>query len=496
MAKADSVLDYDVHKVRSTILKAFKERRGEAAPADIVAFTGLPKPQVDAELPAVADEYSGRLKVTDSGEIVYSFPNGYRSRYAGLGPRLRRLGRALAKGAAAVGTFLFKAWIMVMLVGYFALFVALALLAVLASVAGSAADKDGKNRGRGGLGGLGLATRLIDLFVRIWFYNEIFKSPGQRRYEADARARGRAQRRPLHKAIFSFVFGEPDPNAEHGAVERRAFVALARAKKGVVLLEDFMAVTGLSPEAADAAINRYLYEFEGSPEVSDDGTVYYRFSRLLLRAREDDRGAADSPFMRLRPFSANSRKANVAYAAINGVNLAFGSYFLYHALAFEAVAAKGVTGGSYLFFFAGNLLLELGLSPLPIMTVGLGLVPLAFSVLFWLVPALRSAALAGQNERIRRGNMRRSLYAAALSSPSSFRAPDQAALPAAARPNDPGAVRAAVEELASYEGGDPLEGGAWRLAELERKVADAERERARLALEDRGLGGVAFDSGS
>jgi len=496
MAKAESVLEYDTHKVRTAIVKAFKERRGEAAPADIVAYTGLPKPQVDAELPAVADEYLGRLKVTDSGEIVYSFPNGFKSRYTGLGPSLRRFGRALGKGAATVGTYLFKAWIMVMLVGYFTLFVALALLALLASVAASASDKDGKSRGRSGLGGLGLATRLIDLFVRIWFYNEIFKSPGQRRYEADARNRARQNRRPLHKAIFSFVFGEPDPNAEHGAVERRAFAALVRAKRGVILLEDFMAVTGLSPAAADAAINRYLYEFEGSPEVSDDGTVYYRFPKLLLRARGDDAGAADSPFARLRPFSANAKQANLAYAAINGVNLAFGSYFLYHALAFDAVAAKGVTGGSYLFFFVGNLLAELGANPLPFMTVGLGLVPIVFSFLFWLVPALRAASLARGNEAVKRGNMRRSLYASALAAPAAFKAPDPASLPAVARPDDPKALVAAVEELAAYEGGDPLGNGAWRLSELERKTADAERVRGQLRLDDQGLGGVAFDSGS
>ena len=68
MAEAAKVLDYNRNAVRSAIVGAFRQRRGEAAPADIVAFTGLPKPQVDAELPAVADEYNGRLKVTESGE--------------------------------------------------------------------------------------------------------------------------------------------------------------------------------------------------------------------------------------------------------------------------------------------------------------------------------------------------------------------------------------------------------------------------------------------
>lgn len=494
MAKDTNVLEYNKQAVRGAIVAAFKKRRGEAAPADIVAFTGLPKPQVDAELPAVADEFGGRLKVTESGEILYSFPGGFRSRYRGFGPGMRRFLRAAGKGAVAVGTFLFKAWIMVMLVGYFALFVALVVLALLASVAANASDKNGKSRSRGG--GLALTGRLVDLFVRIWFYNEVFKSPGQRRYEAGTRARTKENRRPLNKAVFSFVFGEDDPNADHDAVEKRAFVALARAKKGVVLLEEFMAVTGLSPEAADAAVNRYLYEFEGSPEVSDDGTVYFHFPKLLLRARADDAGAADSPLKRLRPFSANAKKANAWYAAINGVNLAFGSYFLYCSLNAAALSQRPVTGGTYLFWFVASLFSEFAANPLGIIAIGLGVVPLVFSALFWLIPALRAGAVARENERIKRQNLNRTLYAAAIASPSVVRVPDAASLPAVARPSDASAPRKALESLAAYERAEPLDGGAWRMVDLERKVADAERVRQDVRSEDYRLGGIAFDSGS
>ncbi|HPM72809.1 MAG TPA: hypothetical protein PLE25_07545 [Spirochaetales bacterium] len=494
MTNDSNVLDYNRTAVREAIVGALKKRAGEAAPADVVAFTGLPKPQVDAELPAVADEYSGRLKVTESGEILYSFPDGFHSRYRGFGPTARRLARVAGKAAVKVGTFLFKAWIMVMLVGYFALFIALVLLSLVASVAANASDRDGKSRSRGG--GLALTGRLVDLLVRVWFYNEVFSSPGQRRYAADSRARSKANRRPLHKAIFSFVFGEDDPNADHEAVQKRAFVALARVKKGVILLEDFMALTGLPPDEADLAINRYLYEFEGSPEVSEAGTVYYRFPKLLLRARGDDAGITDSPFKRLRPFSANAKKSNVWYAAINGVNLAFGSYFLYCSLAVDTLANRPVSGGTYLFWFVARFFSELFADPLGVIAVGLGMVPLVFSVLFWAIPALRSGSVARQNERIRRENLRRVVYAKAVERPSATQAPEPESLPAVARPSGPDEPRKALEALAAYEGGEPIEGGAWRLAELERKLADAEAVRRAVRPEDYELGGVAFDSGS
>ncbi len=495
MGAEPKVYEYKKEAVREAIVGALKKRRGEATVADLVAFTGLPSHQVEAELPAVADEYSGRLKVTESGDILYSFPRGFTSRYRGFGPFARRAFKALQKGVAAAAAFLFKAWIMVMLVGYFALFVALILVALAASVAASASDRNGKSRSRSG-GGLALTGRLIDLFVRIWFYNEIFKGPGQRRYEYDRRARAKENRRPLHKAIFSFVFGEPDPNAGHDALEKRAFVALARRKKGIVLLEDFMGLTGLSPAEADVAINRYLYEFGGSPEVSEAGTVYYRFPSLLRRARADEAGADESPFKRLRPFSANDKMANAWYAGINGFNLILGGYFLYFAFAHGFISGQAASGAGYLYYVTLRLLYEfMGPASLNAVALGLGVVPLAFSALFWLVPLVRAARLNKENEAIKAGNLRRVAYAQALARPAAAAAPDPAALPEAARPaSGRKAAERAIEELAAYEGGDPTPSGAWALPALERKLKDVDELRAKVRPEDYTLGSVAFDT--
>ena len=51
--------------------------------------------------------------------------------------------------------------------------------------------------------------------------------------------------------------------------------------------------------------------------------------------------------------------------------------------------------------------------------------------------------------------------------------------------------------MAAYEGGEPLSGGeAWRLPELERKLADAARIRGSVNLDDYSLGGTVFDTES
>ncbi len=111
MKKEEKVFDYNRQKVRDNLLSGFKRTRGESTVADIAALTGLPLPQINAELPALADEYGARLKVTEKGELLYSFPRNMKSRYKGFGPGAKRFLKTLGKAAAEVSKFLFKTWI-------------------------------------------------------------------------------------------------------------------------------------------------------------------------------------------------------------------------------------------------------------------------------------------------------------------------------------------------------------------------------------------------
>ena len=68
------------NKAYEEIIRAFKTRKKGATPADIAADTGLALYTVRELVPRAADEYGGRLEVTESGEILYSFPRGFTSR--------------------------------------------------------------------------------------------------------------------------------------------------------------------------------------------------------------------------------------------------------------------------------------------------------------------------------------------------------------------------------------------------------------------------------
>lgn len=496
--------DYRPEEVRDRLVAEFGKLRRRATVADLVAGTGLPKARVEAELPAVADEFGARLEVTASGEILYSFPSGMRSRYRGFGPAAKRAWKGLKRGLVALGTWAFKAWIMVMLVGYFVLFLALALLATLASVAARSSDRD--DRRGGGLGGLWLAGNLLDAFVRIWFYSELFKDPRQREAERLGRQVRKAARRPLHKAIFSFVFGDGDPNAAWDETEKKAVVAFVQAHKGVLTMPEFVALTGLSPSEAEDRITRYLVEFEGSPEVSPNGAIYYSFPSLMRRADPAARGlfGTSAPSRRTWAFSANPAKANRAFAAINAVNLAFGSYFLWGSLATRIPAAlasgEGVrisSGFEYLFAFTGVVLRSYGgFDPSGLLLWGLGVVPLAFGALFYLIPALRASGLKSRNEAIKRMNLRSLAARAALENPSGVRPETVVPTFEEARPADPAAADKLLRELAAANRGEQGTDGAYTFPDIALAQAEAAAVRAGIKDSDFGLGETVFDSHS
>ena len=133
---------------------------------------------------------------------------------------------------------------------------------------------------------------------------------------------------------------------------------------------------------------------------------------------------------RIAPFSSNDRKANATFCVFNGVNLLFGSYFFYEAGAPHALlqtiysgqyATRLVTVGGLdgFYYFTHQLLGKLaGMAhPAAFLGFALGLVPLAFSLFFYAIPAIRARRLAARNERPREENMRRVAYRTVLDSP-------------------------------------------------------------------------------
>ncbi|MDR1095190.1 MAG: hypothetical protein LBL31_02240 [Spirochaetaceae bacterium] len=384
-------------KAYEAVCEAFRHSGAGITVADLAAKTALPLAVVKEAAPKAADEYNGSLSVTESGEILYAFPHGFKSRYRGAGVFLKKALTKLGKAFAVFGKWAFKVWIMLMLVGYFAFFMLLALAALLISVASNSSNNSSSRHSDEGA--FNLIGGLFNMIIRLWFYSELFN---MNRNAYGRRTAAKPRGRPLHKAIFSYVFGDGNPNATIEQRHKTAVIAFIQANKGVINLEEYIAVTGKAPLDADREITAFCAEFAGSPEVTEGGTIVYRFDDLMLKAETSARSIA-VPYKQLRRFSGNTKKMNTWFGVINTVNLLFGGYFLYHSLIPQ-------TGGTTLFNYlyrVAHILTGNSPSAQSFLLYGLGVVPVVFSLLFWIIPIIRNLNLKKENAGIKLENLRK-----------------------------------------------------------------------------------------
>ena len=465
-------------------MQSLKRRKNGAAAADICAATALPLSKVRELLPKAADEYSGHLQVTQSGEILYTFPSGFTSRYRGFSAVIKRLSEKCASLIKKLFIFLFKVWIMVMLIGYFILFLALAVASVVISVSARSSG-----RGGGGRSKTSVNFGLFDILWRLWFYNEMTKS----RYDYEPVMRKEKSRQPLYKAVFSFVFGEDEPNREWEERENKAIIEYIQAKRGVISIVEYMAFSGKDSLEAEESILSFCVKFGGSPEVTDEGTIVYRFDDLLLRADSKNFAELSPPVKRLKIFSANLKKMNAGLIIINAVNLIFGSYFLYHSFTPEP--------SSYLYGVIYHLMEVFTSDPASIIRVALGLIPFVFSVLFWLIPAVRRFLMGKENENIKLVNFKRLGFSKIWQSPNNVETGSLVPSAAECRPKNPAAAGDRVIKDMSAVSRVEVEQGEngkmfYSFTELEKEKRALEKYRLSIDPVRAKLGETVFDSNS
>jgi len=400
------------------IVNALKQKRNGVTAADVCAATALPLDSVRVFLPKAADEYNGNLQVTQSGEILYSFPNGFTSRYRGFNAAAGKAARFFFGAVKAVFVFLFKTWIMLMLIGYFALFLAIALASVVLSVVVSSRSSGRDRRG------VNVSSGLFQILWRIWFVNAITR-PRYGHYPYTPVTQNKKESRPMHKAVFSFVFGDGDPNKNFDDIENKAVISYIQENRGVISLVEYMALTGKNSLEANEQILAFCSKYKGSPEATEEGTLVFRFDDLLLRAKKDSlsplKAQIQPLFKQLKTFSFNKTSMNVWFIIINAVNLLFGSYFLYNAVNSGLLVTDiQFQSASNLYAFTHVIAGFITQNPHILIYTALGVVPAAFSVLFWLIPAIRKYTENKENENIKLSNYKKICFSKIWENPDNI----------------------------------------------------------------------------
>ena len=454
----------------------------------------------------MSTKYRGTLSATDQGELLFRFPYGF-SLPLTKRPWWKRAVDKVSSVVRGVGKFVVRAWVSIVMIGYAAVFLAIALALMFSG-------RSDSDRG-GGNGGAFLYVLLRVISEALFWTFHPFSPVAQDRYARRERRRSggkRVIRRfgqvveidddepvdddvPFYEKVNRFVFG-PEPQKEDPKEVERRLLAHIRNHAGRIGLLDVMSITGLPREEADPLLARLLLDYEGEVDVSDDGAITYRFEALRKTT-----GATTEPSpppvwtkkVTAPPVTGNASGSNFLVGAINAFNLVAATIAINANLTLDR-----------LFHIFEQMRSRIPLPALPYdgVPIALGVVPLFFSAVIFALPLWRALRASSAKKKADEENARRAVLATVAKemeqAAAQHRAPalsEQAVKQAwqqAAGSVDDDAVTRAIVELGGDVDVDDSGRAAFRFRDLEAEVKELQQQRERASAQEQSAGAVVF----
>lgn len=287
---------------------------------DVASRAGLEINQTHQGLLTLASEAGAHLQVAESGEIVFAFPKQFRDILRNKYWRLRFQG--WLQSIWQVLFYLIRISFGIVLI----LSILLMLVAIIAIVIAVNSKSDNDNDGgfnfsggnnRSGGGG-GLFFWPGDIF---W----ILSPDGGRQKRSRKKSDKNKNELNFLEAIFSFLFGDGNPNEDLEEKRWQTIGTLIRNSGGAIAAEQAAPyldnVTKFNQENEDYVIP-VLAKFNGYPQVSPNGELIYTFPDLQVSAQERNATTLAS-YLREKPwqFSKATSGQKMIAIALGGVNL-------------------------------------------------------------------------------------------------------------------------------------------------------------------------------
>lgn len=305
------------------IMKAVEQLGYRVTVGDIAAQAGLNINLAEQGLLALAADAGGHLQVAESGEIAYLFPKNFRGIL-----RNKFLQLQLQEWWSKIWRVLFYliriSFGIVLLLSIVLIFVAIAVIVI-----GMSASNDNDNsgdRGRSNSGGGGLFFIphfwIGDLF---WWFSPGYDQPYERRRRTSSNTSQKSEMNFL-EAIFSFLFGDGNPNADLEERRWQEIGTVIRNSQGAVAAEQIAPYLdnvgeGYQRESEDYMLP-VLTRFNGRPEVSPDGEIVYHFPDLQTTAKaRQQQSVAAYLRERLWRFSAATSGQIMLAIGLGGINI-------------------------------------------------------------------------------------------------------------------------------------------------------------------------------
>lgn len=284
--------DDNLRDVKEPVLRAVERlsRQDRVTVADVATAAGLDIATAADELVALAGLTGAAIDVSEGGDLAYRFRRDVRGAL-----RARSVRAKLRMAWGTVFPYLFTG-VRVAFGALLVLSIVVTFIAITALMSADKSDDDrrgSRNRGFGGGGSLPLRFFAPDMFDVMFYsrYRPMYYGGGKSSSFASGRQASGAGPKELSflEAVYSFVFGDGDPNLNLEERRWRSVASVIRANLGAVTAEQLApfldpplasTVGDDSTSGGESFVLPALQRFHGHPEVTDDGDIIYIFPSL------------------------------------------------------------------------------------------------------------------------------------------------------------------------------------------------------------------------
>jgi hypothetical protein len=315
------------------LLQSIERLKYQATPGELALQAGLPLATVERDLQQLAIAVGGHLQVTTTGEIIYKYPQDFRAILQNKSLRLQI--KQYTDVIGKVAFYLLRISFGLVLVTSLSIVI---LTIIVITIATIFSEDGGGDISFGDWGGGGSSS-----WGGSWWYFDWGGSAAEPIESTETKEKPQLN---FLGAVFSFLFGEANPNARLEELRWRNIGQLINKNAGVIAAEQVAPYMDEVMPHSEDHILPVLVRFNGIPEVSPIGDIVYRFPDVQATSKK-------SKFKRLPPFlqEKNRRFSGATTAQLWLIAILTGANFV--GVIGLGLLLKGAAGGGLIAFVAG-----------------------------------------------------------------------------------------------------------------------------------------------
>jgi hypothetical protein len=377
------------------ILNAIEQLDYRVTVGDVSNHTGLRLSLAQQGLIELADRAGGHLQVTDTGEIIYVFARNFRDILRNKFWRLR-----LKEWSSKIWRIIFYL-VRISFGIILILSIGLMLSAILIIIATIFKDADFSWGGGGGGGsnnrphnsssGGWFIFNSFDFITDIFILDREYRDNNDR--QTDTKNERQSRNLNFLESIFSFLFGDGNPNYDLEKLRWQSIVTVIQNNRGAIIGEqiapycDDITASNLEEEQYILPV---LVRFNGYPEVSETGEIIYYFPELQITTKKlKNRQVSTYLEEKIWQFSQATNEQKILTIGLGSFNIFLAAILGY--LTSIGVAAKA---GAFVGF-----------------VISIYWFLLIYGIAFLAIPLVRYFFLQWRNQKIKQRNDRREMQA-------------------------------------------------------------------------------------